>query len=61
MLGMGFRQYLTDTCLFLRTDTARTALAEVYVDDLLVTGTSEVLADFFARHGGYGIKRPLKR
>lgn len=49
LVGAGYTQCITDTCLYYKTDSGGTTLVETYVDDLLVTATStEPVHAFFA-------------
>ncbi|KAJ0395767.1 hypothetical protein P43SY_005684 [Pythium insidiosum] len=47
LLDAGFTQSITDACVFFKVDEGGTTLVGAYVDDLLVTGTSNARVDAF--------------
>lgn len=47
LLSLGFIQCYTDSCMYAKIEVDGTTLVGVYVDDLLVTGTSGATVDKF--------------
>lgn len=47
LTNIGYEQCITDTCLYHKSDADGTTLVGTYVDDLLVTGTSNQCVDAF--------------
>ena len=47
LVNIGFEQCITDYCVFYKVDENETALLGVYVDDIIVTGTTTDEVDRF--------------
>ena len=47
LADIGYKQSLTDSCVYFKTSSEGTAIVVTYVDDLLTTATNESLPDDF--------------
>ena len=57
LVDIGFKQSLTDICVYSRWTNAQVLVLGVYVDDLLVTGTDQSAVDgLFGELGSLSIK-----
>ena len=45
LVNIGFKQYITESCVFYKVDTSKTVILSVYMDDIIVTGTKTNVVD----------------